>query len=323
MVKVLFIILIMAAIDFASIPSGKPMVAQLFLGISETGQSERVAVRHYTGKNDYFLLVNTSDLSTTIVPEDSFRCRSVTRQTFDSIIANTEYGRALRDATNRDIPLQDAGIARTTSSLCGIDLTVDLCPSRHPLDRTFFSRIINTFSAEEKPVPLAVAITGVWMKEHPDDLEWLKYNTGQQNLSITWINHSFNHRFDPKLPLRDNFLLEKGTDLHGEIVKNEIAMIERSITPSIFFRFPGLVSDRAVFDSVVAYGLIPIGSDAWLAKGQLPVQGSIVLVHGNGNEFIGIEKFFELVAKQSPEIRTRHWLLFDLRESIVRKEDGR
>jgi hypothetical protein len=323
MVKIPVNILIVVVIILASIPSGKPMVAQLFFGISETKQSKTVAVRHYTGKDDYLLLVNTSDLSTTIVPEDSFRCRSVTRKTFDSIIANTEYGRALHDATNRDIPLQDAGITRTTSTLCGIDLTVDLCPSRHSLDRILFSRIINTFSAEEKPVPLAVAITGEWMKEHPDDLDWLKYNVKQQNLSITWINHSFHHRFDPKLPLRDNFLLEKGTDLCGEIINNEIAMIERSITPSVFFRFPGLVSDRAVFDSVVEYGLIPIGSDAWLAKGQIPAQGSIVLVHGNGNEIIGIEKFFELVVKQSPEIRTRHWLLFDLRESIVRKEDDR
>jgi hypothetical protein len=314
--------MIVVAISFASKPSGKPMVAQLFFGISNAKQSEIVAVRHYAGTNDYLLLVNTSNLSTMIVPEDSFRCRSVTRKTFDSIIANTEYGRTLRDAINRDVPLQDAGIRRTTSSLGGIDLTVDLCPSRRPLDRTFFSHIINTFYPEEKPVPLAVAITGIWMKEHPDDLEWLKDNVKQQHLLLTWINHSFHHRFDPKLPLRDNFLLEKGTDLHGEIINNEIAMIEHSITPSVFFRFPGLVSDRAVFDSVVAYGLIPIGSDAWLAKGQMPAQGSIVLVHGNGNEIIGIEKFFELLAKQSQEIRNRHWLLFDLRESIVKKEDS-
>jgi len=256
-----------------------------------------------------------------IVPVDSFRCKSVSRQTFDSLIAGTEYGRALKDATNRDLPLQDAGITRTTSALKGIDLTVDLCPSRHALEKDFFSSIINTFSSEEKPVPLAVAITGVWMREHPDDLQWLKDNIRQRNLSITWINHSFSHRFDPKLPLSNNFLLERGTNLRGEIINNEIAMLEDKMTPSVFFRFPGLVSDRAVFDSVVAYGLIPIGSDAWLAKGQLPSQGSIVLVHGNGNEVIGIEKFLTLLAQHSSEIRTRHWLLFDLRESILRKEE--
>jgi len=34
--------------------------------------------------------------------------------------------------------------------------------------------------------------------------------------------------------------------------------------------------------------MIPIGSDAWLAKNQWPKEGSIVLVHANGHELIGI-----------------------------------
>ena len=45
----------------------------------------------------------------------------------------------------------------------------------------------------------------------------------------------------------------------------------------------------------MAYGLIPVGSDAWLAKNEVPSAGSIVLVHGNGNEPVGVEKLLERV----------------------------
>ena len=35
--------------------------------------------------------------------------------------------------------------------------------------------------------------------------------------------------------------------------------------------------------------LIPLGSDAWLAKGEAPRKGSFILVHGNGNEPKGVK----------------------------------
>jgi hypothetical protein len=45
---------------------------------------------------------------------------------------------------------------------------------------------------------------------------------------------------------------------------------------------------------LVELGLIPLGSDAWLAKGGIPVAGSFILVHGNGNEPGGVRRFLEL-----------------------------
>ena len=65
-------------------------------------------------------------------------------------------------------------------------------------------------------------------------------------------------------------------------------MLSAGLEPSVFFRFPGLVSRPDVFEKVVALGLVPLGSDAWLAKSrQPPAEGSIVLVHANGNEPLG------------------------------------
>ncbi|MDO7744704.1 MAG: polysaccharide deacetylase, partial [Pedobacter sp.] len=86
--------------------------------------------------------------------------------------------------------------------------------------------------------------------------------------------------------------------------------------PSVFFRFPGLVSDQQVADKVLAYGIIPVGSDAWLAKGQQPSAGSIVLIHGNGNEPVGVADFIKLLKSKSPAIMGKQWLMYDLTESV-------
>ncbi len=37
--------------------------------------------------------------------------------------------------------------------------------------------------------------------------------------------------------------------------------------------------------------LIALGADAWLALGQRPRPGSVVLVHANGNEPFGLSQF--------------------------------
>jgi hypothetical protein len=50
---------------------------------------------------------------------------------------------------------------------------------------------------------------------------------------------------------------------------------------------------------------------------------AIVLVHGNGNEPVGIEKFFELIGRRQTETQACKWMLFDLRESIADEEKGR
>jgi len=76
------------------------------------------------------------------------------------------------------------------------------------------------------------------------------------------------------------------------------------------------VSNHQVVDKVLEYGLIPIGSDAWLAKGQAVHNGSIVLIHGNGNEPMGIKDFMKLLQTEKTSITKKEWLLYDLRESV-------
>jgi hypothetical protein len=274
------------------------------------------------GKRNY-LVVNASSLVTSVMAADSI---SVDRTAWPKLrkkLAATIYGKALASAEKRSDSLQDAGITHVSRADSGVDLTIDLCPTKRPLVRSFFTRLEQELDSAEKPVPMAISLTGSWMKEHPDDLAWLKGQVDSGLIAVTWINHSFNHRSDTSLALRQNFLLEPGTNISEEVLATEKMMLANGLVPSIFFRFPGLVSDDSVFHKVTAFGVIPIGSDAWLAKGEWPEEGSIVLVHANGNDPMGIKRFFEIIDKEKAHLRTGAWKLRELSESVAAAERGK
>ena len=272
-----------------------------------------------------FVAVNPTDLRTSIQPAAALpiSASAVVENSWESIRArfkDSPYIKAIAEAESTDLPLQDAGITHFSPTQSGIDLTIDLCPSSHPLDRQIFSAVFDAFGQEERPVPVAVAVTGVWMEQHELDLRWLLDLESKKEISITWVNHSFHHRLSRSLPLRENFLLEPGTDLRAEVLATEAKMIALGLLPSVFFRFPGLVSDEKIFREISSFGLIPVGSDAWLGKNQWPKPGSIVLVHATGNEPVGIQRFLQLMKSERANIVTKHWLLFDLRESAINQE---
>lgn len=70
-------------------------------------------------------------------------------------------------------------------------------------------------------------------------------------------------------------------------------LISKELTPSVFFRFPGLASSPKLIKLINELGLIPVGTDAWFAKGEKANLGSIILVHGNSNERKGIKIFIK------------------------------
>ena len=264
----------------------------------------------------YFLLVNPQTLQTKIDETNFYEVKSLTMQEARAYYKDTPYQIALNDAEKQSVKIQDAGIEGGMPKESGISLTADLCPSRRPLDKRIFTGIFTDFQKVEKPVPVALSITGIWMLQHPNDLEWLKQMQQKGEIYITWINHSYNHRVSKSLPLKENFLLEPGTDINFEVLETEKAMLKNGLLPSVFFRFPGLVSDQRLVYRITDFGLIPIGTDAWLAKGQQPEDGSIVLIHGNGNEPVGVNDFIDLLRSKAPAIAKKQWLLYDLRESV-------
>lgn len=280
----------------------------------------RVVLRQWEGDGQpRCLLLDPETLETTVAPPPA-GLRPLDAADLPDALGTTPYGRALRAERQRDGALQDAGLERADTTEQGFSLTIDLCPSTKPLTRAVFEDLVRAFEPSEKPIPVAIAVTGVWMKTHPDDLAYLKSLAQRGELRITWVNHSYHHRFDPRLPLPVNFLLEPNTNLETEVLLNEQAMLQNGLTPAVFFRFPGLVSDKAVFDRVLALGLLPIGSDAWLAKNQSPGPGSFVLIHANGNEPLGVADFVRLLKQKSALIRNKTWLLYELPGSVARSE---
>lgn len=80
-------------------------------------------------------------------------------------------------------------------------------------------------------------------------------------------NHTHTRPYHPKAPLANNFLLSKGVDMEKELLDVEKKLIEQGVTPSIFFRFPGLVQNEKAIQTLKRLGLIAVDSNAWLAKG--------------------------------------------------------
>lgn len=268
------------------------------------------------GNKYYFLLVDPATLRTKVDEDTRYHFDSMNWIDIRDQFKNTPYMRAIAKAEEASSSLQDAGIETGMPEQTGISLTADLCPSHRPLDRTVFTELFKAFRDVEKPVPVALSVTGVWMRQHPADLEWLKKLEMSKQIDITWINHSYNHHVSPTAPLRNNFLLEPGTDINYEVLETEKAMLKNGLLPSVFFRFPGLVSDKQLVTKITAFGLIPIGSDAWLAKGQKTHPGSIVLIHANGNEPVGVKDFIRLLHQNAVAITKKQWLLYDLTESV-------
>ena len=284
----------------------------------QKGDQSFIVLRAFDNNNvGHYLVVNPEDLSTTIVPVTGIKLASNSFSELRKQFASTPYVKALLDAENNSKSMQDAGVTHSIPKERGINLTIDLCPSHKKLDHIVFIDLINEFKKLEIPVPMAVSVSGLWIEKHSDDLDWLKGLVSKGDLTIDWINHTYNHPTNKNLPLDENFMLEHGVSISNEILKNEIEMINHGITPSVFFRFPGLVSDQSIFTKVTAFGIIPVGSDAWLAKGQKPIDGSFVLIHGNGNEPLGVLRFIELLKSENINIQDKKWKLYDLRGSLI------
>ena len=232
----------------------------------------------------------------------------------DEAWRETPFARALARQTSPPFPLQNDGLRQAEHLVAGFFLTADLCPAKRPLDRGFIAAL--TALPQKPPVPVALMVSGLWIQRHPDDFAWLRNQAAAGKIAVTWVNHSFTHFYDPAAPLERNFLLNPGTDFVSEVLSLEMLLIKADLLPSPFFRFPGLVSNQRLVEALRDLHLIPIGSNAWLAKGERPQPGSVILVHANGNEPAGIRLLDAFLAGQREAFRRGDATLFPLREAF-------
>ncbi len=240
------------------------------------------------------LMVDPTSLETSVEPEQCWICAD----TDDAAQGHTRFMRAVHRPA-RPAPdgpatpsavLTNAGLSHGSGD--GSYITGDLCPSRKPLDRDF----LETLARIGPRTPVALAISGLWLTRHGADFEWLREKARNGTLAITWVNHSTHHPYIPGRPRETNFLLTPGVDAPSEILDTERLLIANGATPSVFFRFPGLVSDARLMAVVRENHLVVLGADGWLALGPPLRPGAILLVHPNGNEPAGVARFSTLLA---------------------------
>jgi hypothetical protein len=246
-----------------------------------------VAIREMTVAGQKLaLLADPEALTTRLERAACWTCHDESEGELDA----TRMGRAIRESAqapglvHRGF-LQNAGLTHGPAQ--GDFVTGDLCPSQKPLSRAFFTQL----ESRGPHVPLALSISGLWLVHHFDDFRWLVDQRNAGALDILWTNHTYHHPYHRKLPDDANFLLTKGVDPDEEILDTERLLIANGETPSLFFRFPGLISSDPLMQAVSQHHLITLGANAWLALGQRPGPGSIVLVHPNGNEPKGLAMF--------------------------------
>lgn len=241
-----------------------------------------------------FLIVDPESLQTKILPVDQCIAQNnIPIMTTWSKVLQSRYYQILEKNTSAPYPLENKGVTHAAPNIkTGNILTIDLCPSRKKFEANLFNRLVELADKSEQPTPITIAISGLWIIQHPEEFKWLMTQEKANKLAITWANHSFSHVYYRDLPYNKNFLLSQGTHMNTEIMQTEKSLLEAGELPSVFFRFPGLVSDESLIKKLKRYGLIPLGTDAWLAdltsRGQKITPGGIILVHGNSNEPQGI-----------------------------------
>lgn len=232
---------------------------------------------------DILLTVDPNSQDTNLIYESCLGCRDAKLSSGDN------YGANVLKGTSAPYLLENDGLTHSLNKLNDAVLTIDLCPSTKLFEKRVFKQLLRTDLP--RPIPVAISISGSWMRRYTDDFKYLLDLQHSGQIEITFINHSYSHPFVKTLADQHNFLLKDGVDFKFEVLNLEVALIRRGITPSVYFRFPGLISDERLMRALRSYGLIPLGADAWLAKGQKPSGGSLILIHGNGNETEGGDIF--------------------------------
>jgi hypothetical protein len=269
------------------VPADKVSDYRSTLQTCQKDEDQRIAIRSMTidGKS-WLLLVDPSALTTRL---ESAACWTCAPAEEDALKATRFIGAVEKSAEAPGVShrtfLINAGLTHGAAS--GDFITGDLCPSRKPLDRRFFEKLETIGPA----TPVALSISGLWLKHHAEDFQWLLAQAASGALDIVWTNHTYHHPYAKGESDDQTFMLTRGIDPDFEILETERLLIANGGTPSVFFRFPGLVSSSPLMQAVRRHHLISIGADAWLAKGQKPERGSIILVHPNGNEEAGITLF--------------------------------
>ncbi len=250
-----------------------------------------VAIRRWSvGLDNLYLVVDPKSLETRIQNSKNLSCETITLPNL--LNQKNLYVKALQLQLTSLLDPRNAGLHQRSGDHRGSFLTVDLCPSLKNIDRHIFEKVAD-IGGEEAVVN--IAISGKWLERHELEFQWLLQKQKSGGFRLRWLNHSYTHPYIKGVADLNNFLLLPQVNFENEVLVTEQLLIRKRIAPSVFFRFPGLIANSTLMRRLSEFGLIAVGADAWLGKGQKPQAGSLILVHGNGNEPQGLKIFNRLL----------------------------
>lgn len=239
------------------------------------------------------LVVDATTKLTSLVDRDALDAGSAATE-----LDTTPYAQSLAELARSGKALRSLDAEHASVAAEEFTLTIDMCQSRKPWEKRLFDWAVALSDKLHKPVPLGIAMTGGWAKNHGAELDQILAWQKAGKIDVTWINHSSTH---PLHCLNDacskaNFLTDPSVDFDEEVLGLERSLLARGIVPAVLFRFPGLVHDARRLTQLSRLSLMPLDADGWIAKGEPIHHRAVVLVHGNGNEAVGITRFLEQAA---------------------------
>lgn len=191
-------------------------------------------------------------------------------------------------------------LSQKKALLCGfrnllenkVCLTIDFCWSMRPIEQELVKALIKHSGEGCKEIHPLFFMSGRWLEQHPEEMHNLIVLGNCKNINPVWGGHSWAH---PKSgELMNDFTLPL---FQEDTLRAEMVLLEWGIVPTVFYRFPGLFHDQVHLEKTIELDLFPIDCDSWQARlvnneknpfAQPIRAGSIILVHGNGNEPAGI-----------------------------------
>jgi peptidoglycan/xylan/chitin deacetylase (PgdA/CDA1 family) len=222
-----------------------------------------------------------------LIKEKTLRQGTAAARLTNSVWENAHT--ALMLASDKKEALQHGSRTKLKKSVC---VTIDMCWSVRPFEVDLFKLLRETGRNAKRMIHPVVFISGRWMEQHPGEMHSLIDLDSAPNVEVTFGLHSWIH------PKTGEFMNELSPQkVREDTLRLESKLLEWGIVPTVYYRFPGLVHDTVRLREILSLDLLPIDCESWMAllerknKGPFaqPIQnGSIILVHGNGNEPDGI-----------------------------------
>lgn len=173
-----------------------------------------------------------------------------------------------------------------------VAITIDLCWSLRKFEGDFFRSLPLLSHERGHDVHAVVFVSGRWLEQHPTEMTSLVELDQQPGVQLTWGLHSWAH------PKSGGFMNDFSPErLRDDTLRLERSLLQWGIVPTVYYRFPGLIHDRKRLEEVLRLDLFPVDCGSWIALlgsshpyANPVTDGSIILVHGNGNEPKGIQR---------------------------------